>query len=118
MSLQDASPGSYSKETGNRDDNDEDPNTRASEHTWAKGALVERAKPIIAKDLHSLSIPAAAKYSANRLRFLLVQELSLSHCQFLRNKLCNDDHKEAYYVKAFRGILYIKNSSASNKVRI
>ena len=118
MSSQDVAPRSYSKETGNRDDNDEDPNTLASEHTWAKGSLVEQAKPIIAKDLHSPSIPAAAKYSANRLRFLLVQELSLWHCQCLKNKRRSDDHNEGVSEKAFRGILYIRSPSFSNKVRI
>ena len=117
MSSQDGPPRSYSKETGSRDGNDEDPNTLASEHTCAKGSLLAQAKPIIAKDLHSLSIPAAAKYFVNTHRFLPVQEISVWHRQFLKNKQRNDERSGAPFEKASRAILYIKSPSLSNKVR-
>jgi hypothetical protein len=68
------------------------------------GWLVELAEPIVAEALHCLSIPAAAQYSASTLHFLLVQELSLWHCQCLKNKPCNDEHNEGESEKAFPGI--------------
>ena len=79
---------------------------------------MEPAKPIIAKEPHSLSIAAAAQYSANKLHFPSVQELSVWHCQSLRNTQRNDEHNESDAEKVFRGISHISSPSLSSKVHI
>ena len=112
VSSQDASPRSYSKEIGSRDDNDVGLNTLASEHTWAEGSLVAQAK-----DLHILSTTVAAKYSVNMHRFQLVRKLSVWHRQFWKSKKHNDERNDDNSEKALPGILHIKSPPVSNMFR-